>query len=160
MQPHASGKRRTMTLRLDEIFSFHFDCALHFVDLTQSFIHSSRVWQCWKDMKTRWSVWRGPLQGTCWQHVAETRASGCGKVCVHTSDVLFHLIHSTKSTNLRIRACLCVYDLFSFVFHSGWRRRVWVCNCCELSHTRCQAYRVASKSGGRSPSAVCTAAAW
>lgn len=30
----------------------------------------------------RSSVWRGHLRGICWQHVAETRVSGSGKVCV------------------------------------------------------------------------------
>lgn len=42
----------------------------------------SRVWLCWRDMKMRSNVWRGHLQETCWQHVAEIRVSGSGKVCV------------------------------------------------------------------------------
>ena len=30
----------------------------------------------------RSNVWRGLLQGICWQHAAETRVSGFGKVCI------------------------------------------------------------------------------
>lgn len=46
-------------------------------------------------------------------------------------------------------------DLFSRVFHSGWRRWVWVRYRCKLSHTRCQAYCVAPNQRGRSYSSHC-----
>ncbi len=162
MRPHASGRRRTTILRLDEMFSLHFDYAVPFflfvvvVDFTQSFTLSSRVWLCWKDMKMRSNVWRGHLQGICWPHVAETRASGCGKVCVKLQ-VCHHLrrvawIHFTAG-NQQPYCSVPKMISFPFVFHSGRRRRVRVRHRRKLSHTRCQACRVAPDPGGGSRSA-------
>lgn len=146
-RPRASGKRRTMILRLDEMLNLNiFWICCTFVEFTQSFALSSRVWLCWKDMKMRSNVWRGHLPGICWQHVAETRVSGSGKVCVKLQTVVCH--------HLRCLACY-VYgnDLFPCVLHSGWRKRLWVSYRCKLSHARCQACCVAPDPRGRSRSA-------
>lgn len=147
MQPRASGKRRTMILRLDEMPNLHFGICCVFVEFTQSFAMSSRIWPCWKDMKMRSNVLRGHLQGICWQHVAETRVSGSGKVCVN---LVSRASNSSKSDLMCTLPCVHGNDLFSCVFHSGWRRWVWVCYRCKLPHARCQAYCVAPNQRGRS----------
>lgn len=125
MRPRASGKRRTMILRLDEMLNLNiFWICCTFVEFTQSFALSSRVWPCWKDMKMRSNVWRGHLPGICWQHVAETRVCGSGKVCVKlqcvtTSDV-WHAIHSRKSD---LCTAVCPWEWSLSLCASQWMKK-------------------------------------
>lgn len=117
---------------------------------------SSRAWLCWRGMKMKWNVWLGPLQGTYWRHVAETRVSGFGKVCIKLQ---CHQMHGKNVVQIRkrINLCLsvCIYDYYC-LFHSGWRRRLWVCYRGELSHTRCQACCVAPGTRSESHPALYT----